>query len=98
MLPTLPGRTPAMAHAIEAEGLVKRYGKVVALDGFDLTVPEGTVMGLLGPNGAGKTTAVRVFTTLLEPDEGQARVLGMDVHRDGRRLRRSIGLSGQYAA
>jgi ABC-2 type transport system ATP-binding protein len=87
-----------MEHAIEAEGLVKRYGSVVALDGFDLTVPEGTVMGLLGPNGAGKTTAVRVFTTLLKADGGRARVAGLDVVSDARRLREMIGLSGQYAA
>jgi ABC-2 type transport system ATP-binding protein len=84
--------------AIEAEGLVKRYGPVVALDGLDLAVPEGTVMGLLGPNGAGKTTAVRVFTTLLRADRGRARVLGLDVVADARRLRGLIGLSGQYAA
>jgi ABC-2 type transport system ATP-binding protein len=87
-----------MRNAIEAEGLVKRYGNVVALDGFDLVVPEGTVMGLLGPNGAGKTTAVRMFTTLLTPDAGRARVAGLDVVADARRLRRVIGLSGQYAA
>ena len=87
-----------MRNAIEAEGLVKRYGHVVALDGFDLVVPEGTVMGLLGPNGAGKTTAVRMFTTLLTPDAGRARVAGLDVVADARRLRRVIGLSGQYAA
>ena len=71
---------------------------MVALDGFDLTVPEGTVMGLLGPNGAGKTTAVRIFTTLLVPDSGQATVAGMDVVADARKLRPTIGLSGQYAA
>jgi ABC-2 type transport system ATP-binding protein len=87
-----------MRNAIEAEGLVKRYGNVVALDGFDLVVPDGTVMGLLGPNGAGKTTAVRMFTTLLTPDAGRARVAGLDVVADARRLRRVIGLSGQYAA
>ncbi|MDQ7911042.1 ATP-binding cassette domain-containing protein [Phytohabitans sp. ZYX-F-186] len=87
-----------MEIAIEAEGLVKKYGAVVALDGFDLSVPQGTVMGLLGPNGAGKTTAVRVFTTLLKPDAGRARVAGLDVVADARRLRGLIGLSGQYAA
>ncbi|RAS63256.1 ABC-2 type transport system ATP-binding protein [Lentzea atacamensis] len=87
-----------MTDAIEAEGLVKRYGSVVALNGLDLTVPEGTIMGLLGPNGAGKTTAVRVFTTLLEADEGSARVAGLDVRKQADELRRSIGLSGQYAA
>ncbi|HEV7906769.1 MAG TPA: ATP-binding cassette domain-containing protein [Pseudonocardiaceae bacterium] len=87
-----------MADAIVAEGLVKRYGSVVALDGLDLVVPEGTVMGLLGPNGAGKTTAVRVFTTLLEHDEGKATVEGLDVVTDATELRRKIGLSGQYAA
>ncbi|MCE7000873.1 ATP-binding cassette domain-containing protein [Saccharothrix sp. S26] len=87
-----------MADAIVAEGLVKRYGKVVALDGLDLVVPEGTVMGLLGPNGAGKTTTVRVLTTLLEHDEGKATVTGLDVIADAKELRRRIGLSGQYAA
>ncbi|MER5265503.1 ATP-binding cassette domain-containing protein [Actinosynnema sp. NPDC002837] len=87
-----------MADAIVAEGLVKRYGSVVALDGLDLVVPEGTVMGLLGPNGAGKTTTVRVLTTLLEHDEGTATVTGLDVIADAKELRRRIGLSGQYAA
>ena len=87
-----------MEYAIEAEGLVKKYGPVVALDGFDLVVPEGTVMGVLGPNGAGKTTAVRVFTTLLRADSGRARVVGLDVVADARELRSCIGLSGQYAA
>ncbi|GAA4710120.1 ATP-binding cassette domain-containing protein [Phytohabitans rumicis] len=87
-----------MDYAIEAQGLVKRYGTVVALDGLDLAVPEGTVMGLLGPNGAGKTTAVRVFTTLLKADGGTARVAGLDVVTEARRLREVIGLSGQYAA
>jgi len=87
-----------MEYAIEAKGLVKRYGSVVALDGLDLAVPEGTVTGLLGPNGAGKTTAVRVFTTLLTPDSGEARVGGLDVVKDADRLRSMIGLSGQYAA
>ncbi len=87
-----------MEYAIEATGLVKRYGSVVALDGLDLAVPEGTVTGLLGPNGAGKTTAVRVLTTLLTPDSGTARVGGLDVVADADRLRGMIGLSGQYAA
>ncbi|SMD14278.1 ATP-binding cassette domain-containing protein [Kibdelosporangium aridum] len=87
-----------MAHAILAEGLVKRYGSIVALDGLDLEVEEGTVMALLGPNGAGKTTAVRVFTTLLPPDGGKATVAGLDVVADARQLRKQIGVSGQYAA
>lgn len=85
-------------NVIVAEGLVKRYGSVVALDGLDLTVPEGTVVGLLGPNGAGKTTTVRILTTLLEPDEGRATVAGLDVIADAKQLRAQIGLSGQYAA
>ncbi|MFC9766851.1 ATP-binding cassette domain-containing protein [Rhodococcus jostii] len=87
-----------MVDAITAEGLVKKYGKVTALDGVDLAVPSGTVMALLGPNGAGKTTAVRVFTTLLVPDAGRAEVAGLDVVHDARVLRSRIGASGQYAA
>ena len=69
--------------AIEAEGLRKSYGDVRALDGIDLQVPAGTVLGLLGPNGAGKTTAVRILTTLLPPDGGSARVAGLDVAARG---------------
>ncbi|HUR09091.1 MAG TPA: ATP-binding cassette domain-containing protein [Nonomuraea sp.] len=87
-----------MPPAIVAEGLVKRYGDVVALDGIDLSVPEGTVFGLLGPNGAGKTTTVRILTTLLKPDAGHATVAGLDVVADAQRLRSHIGASGQYAA
>src|SRR5579859_421187 len=88
--------------AITAEGLVKVYhsgGKDVrALDGVDLEVPQGTVLGLLGPNGAGKTTTVRVLTTLLRPDAGRATVLGIDVAKHPQQVRERIGLSGQYAA
>ena len=84
--------------AIEADGLIKHYGKTKALDGLDLTVPSGTVYGLLGPNGAGKTTAVRVLATLLKPDGGTARVLGRDVTTEAATVRRTIGLTGQYAA
>ena len=87
-----------MAGGIAAQGLVKRYGEVTALTGLDLAVPEGTVLGLLGPNGAGKTTAVRIFTTLLEPDEGTATVDGIDVLTDPQGVREHIGLSGQNAA
>ncbi|KAA0024938.1 ATP-binding cassette domain-containing protein [Antrihabitans cavernicola] len=87
-----------MADAIVAEGLVKKYGKQVALDGLDLSVAEGTVMALLGPNGAGKTTTVRVLTTLLAPDSGRGTVAGLDVIKDARALRSKIGASGQYAA
>ena len=83
---------------IQARGLTKRYGKVVALDGVDLDVHAGTVLGLLGPNGAGKTTIVRILATLLEADEGSATVAGIDVRADPREVRRRIGLSGQYAA
>ena len=84
--------------AVEATGLVKRFGDVVALDGLDLTVEEGQVVGLLGPNGAGKTTAVRILATLLKPDAGSAQVAGFDVVRQANDVRRSIGLTGQYAA
>src|SRR3954470_6631546 len=83
--------------AIEATGLVKRYGEKVALDGVDLHVPRGTVSGLLGPNGAGKTTAVRILTTLTKPDEGRARVAGHDIHDDPVSVRRSIGFAAQDA-
>lgn len=84
--------------AVEARAVVKRYGDVTALDGLDLEVPTGTVLGLLGPNGAGKTTAVSVLTTLIQPDSGWARVAGVDVVREPQRVRSLIGLSGQYAA
>ncbi|HLS39525.1 MAG TPA: ATP-binding cassette domain-containing protein [Ornithinicoccus sp.] len=84
--------------AVLASGLVKRYGDVAALDGLDLEVRRGTVHGLLGPNGAGKTTAVKVLTTLIEPDAGQAWVAGADLARDKLGVRRRIGLAGQYAA
>ncbi|MEU3077403.1 ATP-binding cassette domain-containing protein [Streptomyces laurentii] len=87
-----------MPGAIHAEGLVKAFGDVRALDGVDLDVPEGTVLGLLGPNGAGKTTAVRVLTTLLTPDSGRAVVAGIDVLKHPDEVRRAIGLSGQFAA
>ncbi|MGW4383145.1 ATP-binding cassette domain-containing protein [Kitasatospora sp. NPDC004531] len=87
-----------MASAIEAENLVKTFGDVRALDGVTLDVPEGTVLGLLGPNGAGKTTAVRVLTTLLQPDSGRAAVAGVDVLKNPNQVRSLIGLSGQYAA
>jgi len=85
-------------NIIEAKGLVKRYGDVVALDGLDLSVRKGTIVALLGPNGAGKTTAVSILTTLLEPDEGSATVAGVDVLREPAEVRKLIGLSGQYAA
>jgi ABC-2 type transport system ATP-binding protein len=88
--------------AIEATGLVKtfrsRKNTVKALDGIDLDVPEGSVLGLLGPNGAGKTTTVRILTTLMAPDEGSARVLGHDVVKEADLVRSLVGLSGQYAA
>ena len=87
---------------IEAEGLVKVYrsrkSEVRALDGVDLDVHEGTVLGLLGPNGAGKTTTVRVLATLLRADGGKARIAGLDVQKDAQAVRKLIGLSGQYAA
>jgi ABC-2 type transport system ATP-binding protein len=84
--------------AIEAQGLRKSYGSLRALDGIDLAVRTGTVLGLLGPNGAGKTTAVRILTTLLPADGGSARVAGLDVATEAAQLRSQIGLAGQYAA
>jgi oleandomycin transport system ATP-binding protein len=84
--------------AVEAQGLVKRFGATTALDGVDLAVPRGSVLGLLGPNGAGKTTAVRMLATLLAPDGGWARVDGHDVVAEPARVRESIGLTGQYAS
>ena len=87
-----------MSNAIAVQGLVKRFDSVVALDGIDFEVPAGSVFGLLGPNGAGKTTTVRVLATILAPDAGRAEVLGHDVARHARAVRRLIGLAGQYAA
>ena len=89
-------------NVVTAEGLVKVYGsgeeQVRALDGLDLSVPEGSVLGLLGPNGAGKTTTVRILATLLRPDAGRATVAGFDIFKEAPQLRSIIGLSGQYAA
>src|SRR6266540_739932 len=85
-------------NAILVEGLAKRFGDVVALDGIDFQVPVGTVFGLLGPNGAGKTTAIRILTTILRPDGGRAEVLGLDVVGQAEEVRYRIGLAGQYAA
>jgi ABC-2 type transport system ATP-binding protein len=87
-----------MSEMIQISGLVKRFGAVTALDGLDLAVPRGSTLGLLGPNGAGKTTAVRILTTLLEPDEGTVTVGGIDVCADPDEVRKRIGLSGQNAA
>ncbi|WP_163010787.1 ATP-binding cassette domain-containing protein [Streptomyces dangxiongensis] len=87
-----------VAHAVTVRGLVKHYGETKALDGVDLDVREGTVMGVLGPNGAGKTTLVRILSTLITPDAGRATVAGYDVVRQPRQLRRVIGLTGQYAS
>jgi ABC-2 type transport system ATP-binding protein len=84
--------------AVLAEGLVKHFGDVVALDGIDLRVGRGQVVGLLGPNGAGKTTTVRILSTLLQPTSGRATVAGFDVTKHPDDVRRAIGLTGQYAA
>ena len=87
-----------MEYAIEAEGLVKRFGSTLALAGVDLAVRRGSVLGVLGPNGAGKTTAVRILATLLGADAGTARVAGHDVVSEAAAVRRAIGLTGQYAS
>ena len=88
----------ASERAIEARGLVKRFGSTVAVDGVDLDVATGTVLGLLGPNGAGKTTVVRMLATLLVPDAGTARVLGHDIRTEPDAVRTNVGLTGQYAS
>ncbi|MFC9847149.1 ATP-binding cassette domain-containing protein [Streptomyces sp. NPDC060223] len=85
-------------YAVLSEGLEKRFGEVHAVRGLDLAVAQGTVCGILGPNGAGKTTAVRLLTTLLRPDAGSARVAGHDLVREPGAVRRSIGVTGQYAS
>jgi ABC-2 type transport system ATP-binding protein len=85
-------------YAIEAVGLVKVFGRTRALDGLDLQVEAGTILGMLGPNGAGKTTTVRVLSTLLRPDQGTARVAGQDVSAEAAQVRAAIGLTGQYSA
>ena len=90
--------TPHTDTSVHARGLIKTYGDVVALNGLDLDVAGGTVLGLLGPNGAGKTTAVSILTTLVTPDSGSATVAGVDVMTNPKEVRRRIGLSGQYAA
>ncbi|WP_035849754.1 daunorubicin resistance protein DrrA family ABC transporter ATP-binding protein [Kitasatospora azatica] len=90
--------TTKTAHAVEARGIVKHFGDTKALDGVDLTVRQGTVLGVLGPNGAGKTTLIRVLSTLIKPDAGTAVVGGYDVLRQPKQLRRTIGLTGQYAS
>ncbi|GAA1976511.1 ATP-binding cassette domain-containing protein [Kitasatospora viridis] len=91
-------REPGGRWAVQAEGLVKKYGKSTALDGLDLAVPTGSIYGLLGPNGAGKTTAVRILATLAAPDRGTATVAGFDTVKEAAQVRRSIGLAGQHAA
>jgi ABC-2 type transport system ATP-binding protein len=94
---TVPARSPS-PPAVEAVGLVKRFGETTAVEGLDLRVQAGTVLALLGPNGAGKTTAIRILATLLRPDAGKARVLGHDVEREADAVRRKISLTGQLAS
>jgi len=88
----------ATTAAIDATGLVKKFGPLRAVDGVDLEVRQGEIFGVLGPNGAGKTTAVRILATLLRPDAGRARILGADVVTQPGEVRTRIGLTGQYAA
>ncbi|MGH3320750.1 MAG: ATP-binding cassette domain-containing protein, partial [Streptosporangiaceae bacterium] len=90
--------TTATTTAVEITDLVKRYGEVTALDGLDLTVPEGEVFGLLGPNGAGKTTAIETIVGLRTPSEGRVRALGLDPTAENLRLRRLVSVQPQHAA
>jgi ABC-2 type transport system ATP-binding protein len=92
------GASSADEAAVVAQGLEKAFGETTALQGLDLVVPRGSLLGVLGPNGAGKTTAVRILTTLLIPDAGSATVDGIDVIAQPGRVRARIGLTGQYAA
>src|SRR5580700_2744645 len=87
-----------MATAFEAKNVHKHFGATKALDGVSLKAEQGKIFGLLGPNGAGKTTLVRMLSTLIEPDKGSVHVLGVDVVADPDKVRRMIGLAGQFAA
>jgi ABC-2 type transport system ATP-binding protein len=87
-----------MTLTIHAQGLVKRFGKTVALNGLDLVAESGVILAVLGPNGAGKTTFIRSIATLIKPDAGTLRVFGRDVEREPHSVRRAIGLAGQFAA
>jgi len=88
----------SLPPAVRVKGVVKRFGSTTALAGVDLEVREGTVFGLLGPNGAGKTTLIRILSTLLRPDAGQAELLGLDVVADPSKVREQLALTGQFAA
>ncbi|WP_067807807.1 ATP-binding cassette domain-containing protein [Actinomadura formosensis] len=90
--------TEARQTAIHVAGLRKAFGEKTVLDGIDLTVPRGTVFSLLGPNGSGKTTMVRILSTLIRADGGEARVAGRDLARDPDGVRKAIGVTGQYSA
>src|SRR6478752_1086736 len=87
-----------MTHAVEAAGLVKRFGAFTAVDGIDLEVERGEIFGVLGPNGAGKTTMLKMLATLLTIDDGSARIFGVDVAREPHRVRQLVGVTGQYAS
>ncbi len=96
--PNPTSSSAAQPLAIEATGLTKRFGQLLAVDRLDLSVPAGTVFSLLGPNGSGKTTTVRMLATLLAPDAGSARVNGYDIRTEGAKVRSVISLTGQFAA
>ncbi|MFE0651301.1 ATP-binding cassette domain-containing protein, partial [Streptomyces sp. NPDC059534] len=89
---------PQSPAAVSAVGLRKSYGDKTVLDGIDLRIPAGSVFALLGPNGAGKTTAVKILSTLITADGGEAQVAGHDLAAEPQKVRAAIGVTGQFSA